>query len=93
MPRASICAGVGDIPVLNDRFVFLLLLAYAVAANVCYTFAYTLEFFFGSAEVNAAWNRRGRRLAFFGGTAFAMLLAFFAAVGVAVTQFPDNLAR
>jgi len=93
VPRASICASVGDMPLLSGRVVFLLLAASALAANICYTFAYVLEFFLGCGDAGAPWNSRGRQLAFFGGTALAMLLAFFAAFGVADAQFPENAAR
>lgn len=91
VPRVSICFGVGDTPVLTNGFVVSVSVAYALAANICHAFAYVLEFFFGFEDAASRWNVNGRRLAFFAGTALAMLLAFFAAFGLALAQFPDRL--
>lgn len=93
IPRVSICSSVGDTPVVTDRVVISVFAGYAIAANICYTFAYALEFFFGFGDEASRWNISGRRIAFFTGTALSLMLAYFAAVGVALAQFPDILTR
>ncbi len=93
LPRVSVCFGVGDDPHLSDSAILRLFIAYAVAANLCYTFAYVLEFFLASDDATTLWNRRGRLLAFLLGTLLSVIVAFFAAFGIALAQFPDNLAR
>ena len=45
-------------------------------ANICYSFAYAMEFLFGCDGPEARWPRWGRLLALVSGTLFAVFLAF-----------------
>lgn len=47
----------------------------AFGANICYSFAYALEFLFGSDGPTSRWACYGRTATFVGGVLFAMLLA------------------
>ena len=58
------------------RVLWLFVLS-AFGANVCYSFAYALEFLFGSDDPASWWLRFGRSVAFYAGVVFAMLLALF----------------
>lgn|SRR5690242_10234498 len=55
----------------------------AVGANVCYSFAYALEFFFGNDDPASSWLRFGRTSAFIGGNLFAMLFALIGGYNIA----------
>lgn len=57
--------------------VILLFVLWAIPGNICYTFAYALEFIFGNDLQTSRWLRSGRTLAFVSGTLFAVMLAFF----------------
>jgi hypothetical protein len=56
----------------------------AVGANVCYSFAYALEFLFGNDDPTSRWMRYGRTTAFVGGVLFAMLLALIGGWNIAI---------
>jgi hypothetical protein len=66
--------------------VFLFTLS-ALGANICYTFAYALEFLFGSDDPSSRWQRFGRKTAFITGVLFAMMLAFFGGMNIAAMEF------
>jgi uncharacterized membrane protein YedE/YeeE len=85
---------VNQLPDPHDvRFVFVLAIfaVSAVGANVCYTFAYALEFLFGNDESTSGWIQFGRRLAFVGGVLFAMLLALVGGRSIARLKFERHV--
>jgi len=55
----------------------LLFLLYVIAANICFTFAYAVEFLAGSDDERSWWRRFGRPAALVAGIVFGMLLALF----------------
>jgi hypothetical protein len=55
----------------------------ALGANVCYSFAYAVEFLFGSDDPASRWMRYGRTTTFVGGVLFAMLLAIIGGRNIA----------
>ena len=55
----------------------------ALGANVCYSFAYALEFLLGTDSPTSRWMRYGRSTAFVGGVLFAMLLALIGGARIA----------
>ena len=61
----------------GTEIVILFFVLWAIPANICYTFAYALEFLFGSESAESRWLRPGRTVAFVCGTLLAMLLAVF----------------
>jgi hypothetical protein len=71
-----VSAGVGDRQHLGTAAVACLFLLSALGANICYSFAYALEFMFATEATDSSWLRFGRRLCFIFGTLFAMMLAF-----------------
>ena len=65
----------------------------AVAANICYTFGYALEFLFGSDDSASWWLKYGRTLAFVGGVLFAVILAFLGGREIADLDFVYEIRR
>ncbi len=77
----------------GTEVVIVLFAAYAILANICYTFSYALEFLFGSESVESRWCRSGRTIALVGGTLFAMLLATFGGSDVGRTVYSHKLKK
>ena len=67
---------VPNYPHMGTGGVIRLLILGVLGANICYSFAYALEFLFGGVEPVARWPRWGRVLAFVLGTLLGMVLAF-----------------
>jgi hypothetical protein len=59
----------------------------ALGANICYSFAYVLEFFLGSDEPTSRWLRFGRITVFVAGVLFAMLLALVGGWNIAQLDY------
>jgi uncharacterized membrane protein YedE/YeeE len=74
---------VGDPHPLPYSFLFLWFALCAIGANICYTFAYVLEFLFSSNNPVSPWLRFGRTTTFVGGLLFAMLLALAGGYNIA----------
>src|SRR4051812_22717405 len=87
MTWSELPAAVDDIRHLNTFQVIGLFALSAVAANVCYTFCYTLEFLFGCDDPSSRWLRYRRRVAFVSGTLLAMLLAFVGGRNIGMMQY------
>jgi hypothetical protein len=84
---AGISAGLGDVPHLGTGAVVGLFLASALGANICYTFAYVLEFLFGSDVPASRWIRWGRRVALVTGILFAIVLALIGGRNIAIMEY------
>jgi hypothetical protein len=78
---------VDDIQYFSTAKVAALFLLSAAGANVCYTFAYALEFWFGSGNPESRWFRRGRTYAFVAGTLLGVVLAFAGGRNIGNMQF------
>ena len=78
---------VGDPPETQNAYVLFWLVMSAFGANVCYSFAYALEFLCGSDDPASRWLRFGRSTAFVGGVLFAMLLALIGGRNIAEMEF------
>jgi len=74
---------VGDAHRADYSFILFFFLLSAVGANICYTFAYVLEFLFGSDEPTSRWVRYGRTTSFVAGLLFSMLLALIGGANIA----------
>jgi hypothetical protein len=83
-------AYVGDPHPTLYRFLLFWFSLSAIGANVCYSFAYALEFLFGSDHPTSRWLRFGRTTAFVGGVLFAMLLALVGERNIAMMEFYEN---
>lgn len=90
------CAGVarlwsvgtlGDAPQLSSAAVFGLFALSALGANICYSFAYALEFIFATEDPTSRWFTVGRRLCFVAGALFAMMLAFVVGRNIHVIEY------
>jgi hypothetical protein len=76
-----------DVTRVSHRGLFDSRLAmYALGANVCYCFAYVLEFVFGNDDPASRWQRAGRPLALIAGIAFAMVLALECGAAIGARQ-------
>jgi uncharacterized membrane protein YedE/YeeE len=78
---------VGDPHPTIYRFLFFWFALSAIGANICYSFAYVLEFLFGSDDPASRWLRFGRKRAFVGGLLFAMLLALGGGYNIANMEY------
>ena len=78
---------VGDPHNSNNTRLFVWFAAAAVGANICYTFAYALEFLFGSDDPASRWMIYGRTIVFLGGLMLAVLLAFIGGWNIANLDF------
>lgn len=85
---AELPSAVGDPEHFGMGQVAWLFFLSALGANICYTFAYALEFHFGSDEPASRWLRCGRTCAFVVGTLIAMLLAFEGGRTIGLLQYP-----
>jgi hypothetical protein len=74
---------VGDPHPVVYPFLLLWFALCAVGANICYSFAYVLEFLFGSDVPTSHWLRFGRTTAFAGGVLFAIVLALVGGYNIA----------
>ena len=80
-------ARVGDDYGWHPYYVVFLFALSALGANICYSFAYALEFLFGSDDPASRWLRFGRATAFVAGVLFSMLLALFGGRNIALMEF------
>ena len=60
---------------LDPLSALLLFIPYVIGANICYTFAYALEFLIGSDSRRLWWLRFGRPVALCAGIVLGMVLA------------------
>jgi hypothetical protein len=78
---------VGDRSYIGLLGLAALFLLAAIAANICYSFSYTLEFLFGTDDATGAWLRFGRRVALIAGIIFAMVLAIFGGRNIGLLEY------
>ena len=73
----------GDSHPMHWSYILAYFALSAVGANICYSFAYGLEFLFGSDDPASSWLRFGRTAVFVSGVLFAMLLALIGGYQIA----------
>jgi hypothetical protein len=78
---------VGDPHPTHYSFILPWFALSAVGANICYSFSYALEFFFGSNNPTSRWLRFGRTSAFVGGVLLAMMLALIGGWNIAQMEW------
>jgi hypothetical protein len=71
----------------HHYYVVLLFLLAALGANICYTFAYVVEFFFLTDTPSTRWLRFGRTMTFALGVIFSIVLAIFGGREIALMEF------
>lgn len=82
---------VGDPHETDYSYILPMFASSALGANICYTFAYVLEFLFGTDAPTSHWMRYGRTTAFVGGVLFAMLLALISGGGIADMEWQHRI--
>jgi hypothetical protein len=83
----GVSAGVGDRSHFGFGFVLFLFVLSAIGANICFSFGYALEFFFGTDAPDSRWLRFWRPLLMVLGTLFAMLLALLGGRNIAMLEY------
>jgi hypothetical protein len=83
-------ANVGDPQATLYGFLLFWFALSALGANVCYSFAYALEFLCGSDDLTSRWLRFGRTSVFVAGLLFAILLALIGARNIAMMEFYEQ---
>jgi len=78
---------VGDPHETHYSYVLSLFTLSALGANVCYSFAYAMEFLFGTDDPASRWQRFGRTTIFIAGVLFGMLLALIGGRNIAELEF------
>jgi hypothetical protein len=84
---AGVSAGVGDRRFLGLGSVIGLFVVSAVGANICYSFAYVLEFLIGSKGSNSWWLRWGRTTLLILGILLGMFLALLGGRDIANFEY------
>lgn len=84
---SEVSAAVGDPPRLSSAAVFGLFALSALGANICYSFAYALEFIFATEDPTSRWLAFGRRFFFVAGVLFAMMLAFIGGRNIHIMEY------
>ena len=82
---------VGDLHETHYSYILPWFALSALGANICYSFAYALEFLFGNDEPTSPWMRYGRTTAFVGGVLFAMLLAVIGGRNIAEMEWHHGI--
>src|SRR5262245_14467652 len=61
--------------------------AEVLGANICYSFAYALEFIFATEDRNSRWLRFGRPFVFVAGVLFSVILAFVGGRNISMIEY------
>jgi hypothetical protein len=83
--QAGVAHG-GDDYGLHPYYAVFLFAASALAANICYSFAYALEFLCGSDDPSSHWLRSGRTATFVAGLLVSILLALIGGRNIALME-------
>ena len=86
MLMAGLCYA-GDPHETHGLYVSLLFALSALGANVCYTFAYAVEFLLGNTNPTSRWMRFGRASVFAAGMVLSVLLALIGGHNIALMEF------
>jgi len=84
---------VGDPHQIDYGYVSIWFVLSALLANVCYSFAYAMEFLFGRDDPGSWWMMYGRSLMFVGGVLLAILLALIGGHNIAVMDYYHQIRR
>jgi hypothetical protein len=84
---AGVSAAVGDRQSLGSGSVLNLFVISAIGANICYSFAYALEFLIGHNGSKTWWLRWGRTVALLLGILLGMFLALLGGRNIANLEY------
>ena len=82
-------AGISDRRMMSDFEIFVAFLFAFFGANICYSFAYVVEFFYLGSPRYSGYVKRGRSLWFALGCALGIFLAVSTARAIAFAEFPQ----
>lgn len=86
LPPASISAGVGDQQIMSSGEVALAFFASFLAANLCYTFIYAVEFLIMGTRIQEEYQL-WRRWLFVAGVLLGFAAAWFTAQGIYFMEY------
>lgn len=81
-------AAIGDRRAMSKSEILIGFFCAFIGANICYSFAYAVEFFFFGSPRYSAYVARGRTMWFVLGCAFGMILAAGTARAIALAVYP-----
>lgn len=84
--------GGGNDSLFTTPYALLLFAMAALGANGCYSFVYTLEFWFGNRDPQSSWNVAGRPIILLSGLIMGIVLAWQGGLQIACIQYdsPDQ---
>ena len=85
---AGIAAGIGDRAMLGWPEVLAMFCFAAVGANICYSFAYVVEFWIQGSGVEKEYRKYGRTLLFVLGSLLGIGLALMGGASIAQMRYP-----
>jgi len=85
---AGIAVGIGDPPVFGWPGVAAMFCFSAAGANICYSFAYVIEFWIQGASAESGYRKGGRHALFILGCLLGVGLALGGGASIAQTQYP-----
>ena len=88
MMAAGVAAGIGDPKQFGDPYVIGLFCFSAVGANICYSFAYVVEFWMAGRDAEDGYCSIGRHLLFALGCLIGIGLALIGGQDIALFQYP-----
>ena len=79
--------GGGEDSLFTTPYALLLFAVAAFGANICYSFVYALEFWFGNCDLESSWNVAGRPIILTCGIILGIILAREGALEIAFMQY------
>lgn len=84
---SGMAIGIGDPPAFGWPVVAALFCLAALGANICYSFAYVIEFWIQGARAEAGYRKQGRTLLFAKGCFLGMGFALSGGASIAQMQY------
>ena len=85
---SGVAVGTGDSPAFEWPVVAAMFCFAAVGANICYSFAYVIEFWIQETQVEAGYRQQGRTALFVLGCFLGVGLALSGGMSIAQAQYP-----
>ena len=85
---SGFAVGIGDLPTFGWPMVAVMFCCSAAGANICYSFAYVVEFWIQGEQVETSYRERGRKILFVLGCFLGIGLALCGGTSIAQMQYP-----
>lgn len=85
---SGVAAGIGDPPAFDWPIIAIMFCFAAVGANICYSFAYVIEFWIQGTRAEVGYRQNGRTALFVLGCFLGMGLALSGGASIAQAQYP-----